>query len=126
MDVGSRNAPFNAGPDTSGGFRFGIQGLLPDYRNVLVLPKQWVDAPIRGDGRVTLDGETSKDAVSVDQAITLELRVENGEAELRATAGGRTALVKRPLAASRLDGNIALLATARAEVGRPPEWRFQD
>lgn len=118
--------PAGTGPDTSAGFRFGIQGLLENYRHVLVLPKQWVDAAVRGDGRLILEGETSADAVPVNEPITLEVRVENGVAELRATAGGKTASVQKQLARSRLRGNLALLATARSEDAQPPEWRFQE
>ena len=110
--------PAGAGPDTSAGFRFGVRGLIEDYRHALVLYKQWVDAVVRVDGRLILDGETSAHTVPVTQAITLELRVENGAAELRATAGGKTASVTKRLVGSRFRGNIALVATARSEGGQ--------
>jgi hypothetical protein len=118
--------PADSGSLTSAGFRFGIRGLLEDYQHVLVLPKQWVDAAVSADGHLVLDGETSADMVPVNQPIALELRVDQSGAELKATGGGTTASIRKPLAAARVPGNIALMAAAPAEGGQPADWRFQD
>jgi hypothetical protein len=115
-------APREAGRDTSAGFRIGVQGQLDDYRHVLVSPVTWVDAAVRGDGKLVLDGSESTEAVSLARPVTLELRMESGTVELRAAGVS----VKKSIPESRLRGNIALLANAAPKAMPAGEWRFAD
>ncbi|MBM3739400.1 MAG: hypothetical protein FJW39_26825 [Acidobacteria bacterium] len=111
-------APANADKSMSAGFRIGIRGLLDDYRHALVSPVEWIDAVLRGDGRLMLDGVESSGVAAISPAgMVLELRIEDGAVELRCGA----AAVTRQIDAKRLRGNLALLAT-----GDGVEWRFAD
>jgi len=109
--------PAKAGK-THAGFRFGIRGLLDDYRHALISGTQWVEAYVRGDGKLVLDGHESADAVSMAGDISLHLAVNaDGEIELHAGA----VRVRRKIARERLNGNVALLAGGPERA----EWKFR-
>ncbi len=111
--------PPGAGAGTSAGFRIGIRGPLDDYRNALVAPVRWVDAVVRGDGRLVLDGVESTGSLAARGPVSLELAIDGGNLELR--AGGER--IAKQIPGERLHGNLALVASADDD-GERPEWRF--
>jgi alkaline phosphatase D len=112
--------PSAIGEESFAGFRIGVRGQLDDYRNALVSPAEWIDAVLRSDGRLLLDGVESTDLVPIAGPATLELRVEAGQAELR--AGG--VIVRKTIATARLVGNMALIAGTPHPPASRPIWRF--
>ena len=106
---------------TYAGFRFGIRGLLDDYRHALISGTGWIDACVRADGKLVLDGQESAGQVSLAGEISLQLNVKgDGETELRA---GEVS-VRRKIARERLTGNLALLAGSPEAAAKGVAWRF--
>ena len=60
---------------TYAGFRFGIRGQLDDYRHALISATEWVDATLRADGKLVLDGVESAGQVPLGGEILLQLNV---------------------------------------------------
>lgn len=109
--------PANPG-NTHAGFRFGARGLLDEYRHSLISANQWIDAYLRADGKLVLDGQESSGTVPMAGEIPLRLNVDAaGEAELR--AGDVT--VRHKLPRARLTGNVALLAGGSERA----TWKFR-
>jgi hypothetical protein len=108
---------------THAGFRFGIRGLLDNYRHALISATQWVEAFVQADGTLVLDGVKSSQPILMNRPFILQLHIEDdGEAELSA-AGVR---VRRKIARDRLTGNVALLAGSPARVPGGAAWRFRN
>lgn len=114
--------PANPG-ETHAGFRFGIRGLLDNYQHALISGTERVDAFVRSDGALVLDGQVSAERVPMSADIVLQLEVrEDGGAELRAGE----VRVRAKLTPARLRGNIALLAGASHPDPKEATWRFRD
>jgi len=116
----------NTGRTTWAGFRIGVRGLLDEYRHALVHPTEWVDAAIRGDGRLVVDGEESPAAVSLEGAVKLELTGDGRSLTLRATSGPQTIELRKSVDPARWRGNLALVAaTSPTRQAARPTWRFR-
>lgn len=125
----------NSAARSIGGFRLGIQGKLEDYRHVLVHATRWIDAGIRGDGRLTLDGQTSSEGLNVGEWITLKLQVEVAGETARValnaeSAEGTAARVEMAVASNKVRGNVALLSHGSRNnlsgQGNANAWKFDD
>ncbi|MBL8212734.1 MAG: alkaline phosphatase D family protein [Bryobacterales bacterium] len=107
---------------TYAGFRIGIRGLLDNYRHALISANQWIDAYVRADGTLVLDGHESDSTVPLAGEFSLQFHVtSDGQAELRAGAVS----VRRRLTRDRLNGNVALLAGAPEAAPKGITWRFR-
>ncbi len=104
------------------GFRVGIRGLLDDYRHALISATEWLDATVRADGKLVLDGQESAGKVAVAGEISLQLSVKgDGEVELRA---GEVS-VRRKVSRERLTGNVGLLAGSPESATKGIRWQFR-
>ncbi len=114
--------PLGGNNGSSAGFRMGIRGLLDDYRHALVSPAKWIDAVLRADGHLVLDGAVSEGKAILAGPVTLELKIGPGSAELSVGA----VKVSKQISNDRLAGNIALAALTPRDPAERPEWRFSD
>lgn len=114
--IGRVGARTLAGPG-SAGFRIGIQGTLPDYRNRLIYGRG-LDAGISGNGTLFIGDAGSGKLAKVDlasESIELRLTAEpSGDAAYALTLialgenGRELGRVAQPIAAAPLAGNLAL------------------
>lgn len=101
----------------SAGFRFGIRGPLPDYRNRLIFG-QGIDAGLTSDGKLFLGTPANAVPVDLDRPqVALRLDVAPRDAQLVATlaaydeAGQKLASVERGgLTPQAVAGGVALVA----------------
>ena len=104
-------------PFESAGFRFGRKGGIDDYRHALVHATDWIDATIRGDGKLLLGETVSKEKLPVGEGpTTLKLSgVRAGDRvvlDLSATRGDHSIKVTHSVVASAIEGGIALLSNS--------------
>jgi hypothetical protein len=116
-------APVGRSNETSAGFRIGIRGLLDDYRHALVSPVHWIDAVVRGDGKLLLDNTESEQKVDLTTPAALELEADSSG---RVTLTAGSVRVSKQIPRGRLNGNIALAALTPRDASERPEWRFSN
>ena len=115
-----RNATADKSPVTAAGFRIGRQGGIDDYRHTLIHATEWIDATIREDGRLALDGELSENSLTTKTkaAIDLTLRVSksdgsNGDGhvrlELSASSGDQSVSLAATVPKNRISGGVSLV-----------------
>ena len=97
------------------GFRIGRKGSIDDYRHALVHATGWVDATIRGDGRLSLGDTLSKESLALDEGpITLKLSGDRSgdrvHLVLSATRGEQSVGVERSVDSGAIEGGISLLS----------------
>jgi alkaline phosphatase D len=118
-----------------GGFRFGIQGELNDYRHALIHGVDWIDAGIRGDGKLIIGSEVSSNSLPVGKWIQLRLSAETRGKRTSLTilgsdeTGQDSVTVETSIVSDLLTGNMALLAngpTASPDRTHGNTWRFKD
>ncbi|MGF1579044.1 MAG: alkaline phosphatase D family protein [Gemmataceae bacterium] len=114
-----------------GGFAFGIQGSLKDYRHVLIHPKKSIYAGVRSDGKVFVGKSVSKTKVPTSGPIQLTLKVQPSgtmaQAEFIAKAGGKTANVRVEISPEAIPGNVALVSAGPAKRPKRDDgvrWHF--
>lgn len=102
------------------GFAVGIKGLMDDHRHILVGPKQWLSAGVRGDGTVFLGEAVAEQRVDPSEPLMLMLTKNDAELGLtvfrmndKPLADGfpePAASVIIQIDPAALQGNIALAA----------------
>jgi alkaline phosphatase D len=100
------------------GFRIGIKGTLPDYRNAAIFGKGF-EAGIRTDGTLFAGKKSSDEQLDPSSEFTLDLKVTGGQVTLTATdAGGAKASVKSPITSEAAQGHFALVCHRQAPAGK--------
>lgn len=95
------------------GMAVGVKGMMEDARHVAVWPKQRIGAVVRADGRLALGTDAvSKEILSGEGPVELELTAADGELRLTGTRDGKSASVRMPVKAADLAGNLCLAASS--------------
>ena len=103
--IGAAKAP--AKEKGGAGFRIGIQGTLPDYRNAAIFGKG-THAGLQTEGKLFMGNRISADRVDPTGSVRLTLSVKGGQARLTATdQQGASARVEAPL--QQVTGHVALV-----------------
>ena len=121
-------------PIEAAGFRIGRKGGIDDYRHALVHATDWIDATIRGDGRLSLENSLSEETLPLNKGpATLKLAgVRNGDRVklvLSASRGAESVRIEQSVAASAITGGISLLSTGPRRpsgIEGVSEFKFED
>jgi alkaline phosphatase D len=111
-----RIAPENAANKDQGwaGFRIGIKGTLPDYRNAALFGKGF-EGGIRTDGSLFAGKKTSDRKLDTSKELTLDLQVADGSVTLTGTdSTGTKTSVKSPISSEAAQGHFALVCHRQA------------
>ncbi len=98
-----------------GGFRIGIKGTLPDYRNAALFGKG-LEVGVRTDGSVFVDSVTAPQKVDMSGTVTLKLSVSPTRKEpyavilIATDASGKSVQAEAIVKAERVEGHFALVS----------------
>jgi len=100
------------------GFRIGIKGTLPDYRNAALFGKG-LETGIRTDGTLFAGKADSDKQLDPSKDVTLTVDVADGQLTLTGTnSSGAKASVKSPIAADAAQGHLALVCHREAPTAK--------
>jgi arylsulfatase A-like enzyme len=121
-------------PIEAAGFRIGRKGGIDDYRHALVHATDWIDATIRGDGKLSLGDSLSEETLPLGEGpATLKLTgVRTGDhvtLVLSASRGEKSIRVEQAVLASAITGGVSLLTTGPKRPSGSTdvsEFKFKD